>query len=100
MTLPVADAWGEPALAAPSVRAEPGVGYSFETPVWPRAAGLLGDVAPRQTVVTDADPDGEYAYVKWVDESAHPPRVRVQRLVRLTETMFVHDTWIDPTPAG
>jgi len=98
VTLPVADAWGEPALAAPSVRAEPGVGYSFETPVWPRAAGLLGDVAPQTVAVAD-DPDAQDAYVEWLDESVTPPRRRLQRLVRLSEGMFVHDGdgWVDPT---
>lgn len=95
MTLPVADAWGQPLLASLPVH-EAGVGYSFETPVWPRANGMLPDVTPRQTVAVADDPDAQYAYVEWLDESVTPPRRRLQRLVRLSEGMFVHDGWVPP----
>ena len=70
---------------------EPGYGYGWESPVWPR---LPTQSLPERTVVTETSDD--VAWVVWVDDSVQPQRVRFQRMRRDGETRWVHDGWVDP----
>lgn len=87
----------DPTLAMLPLAGGEQAGYSFETPVWPRAAATLAD--PPMAAVTVDDETAEYAYVQWVDDTTTPPRIRVQRLVHVQPGAWVHSAWIDqPIP--